>query len=63
MSDKASKAELREELAERRGVGRRMANILFNVTQRPTKILDDTDVKIMTTEWHAWDAIKRAEPK
>ena len=59
---KATKAELRREIAELRSVGARMANMCFNWAQHEGYRMT-VDCQLMDQMRREWDAIKRAEVK
>ncbi len=62
---KATKAELRREIAELREFGRQMSNLCFNIGQnagpRDSKSIAGPTLGIMYDLSKRWDLIKRAE--
>lgn len=63
---KATKAELRQEIAKLRHIGRQMSNVMFNLAQQviPDYPADKRAVhqrEIFKGLYKQWDEIKRAE--
>lgn len=56
---RATKAELRQEIAELRHVGAQMANLCFNIGQLCE--VKETHLDAMRELFVQWDAIKRRE--
>lgn len=56
---KATKAELRAEIAKLRSVGGRLSNVAFNLSQRRDGVGDYED--LLHRLYKEWDAIERAE--
>lgn len=59
---KASKQELRREVAELRSIGTLMAAMCHNIAQ-PAWTLNSSDRKYLSECQAKWDAIKRAEAR
>ena len=57
----ASKADLRQEIAELRHVGGQMANLCFNLGQLENTILTLNRCEILAQLSKNWDAIRRRE--
>lgn len=57
---KASKKELRREIAELRSVGHQLSNMAFNLSQESVP-LDERGRRGFKELYKQWDGIKRAE--
>lgn len=59
---KATKTELRQEIAELRNVGQQLANIALSWS-KGKQVLDPDDRELLSVLRRDWDAIKRREPE